>query len=207
MVVILSSPSGAGKSTLARMILATDDDISLSISVTTRAPRAGEVDGVDYHFIDHETYTDYANTGYLIEYAQVFDHDGYGTPKQPVLDALSSGHDILFDIDWQGALQINSALAEDVVNIFILPPSRQELEARLKRRASDAPEVIQRRMDKADQEISHFSEYDWVLINADLKAPVTAILGIIAADRIRLKRHPLISQFAESLRSNCFKNA
>ena len=200
MIIVLSSPSGAGKSTLSRMLLERDDALSLSVSVTTRAARDGEQDGKHYHFIDQADYDRLAATGALLEYAQVFDHY-YGTPKQPVMEALEQGRDILFDIDWQGTQQIHSALPNDVVRIFILPPSRAELENRLRKRAQDAPEVIARRMHKADQEISHFQEYDWVLINRDLEATCKQIQQIIATERQRLRRQPEIYSFAKSLLS------
>ena len=203
MIIVLSSPSGAGKSTLSRMLLERDDRLSLSVSVTTRAARDGEIGGVHYHFIDQNRYDELAATGALLEYAQVFDHH-YGTPKQPVIEALDQGQDILFDIDWQGTQQIHSALPDDVVRIFILPPSRAELEDRLRKRAQDAPEVIARRMHKADQEISHFSEYDWVLINRDLEATCTEIQQIIHTERTRLRRQPAIQAFAQSLLSTKF---
>ena len=203
MIVILSSPSGAGKSTLSRMLLERDNRLSLSVSVTTRAARDGEIDGTHYHFIDQKHYDEQVATGALLEYATVFDH-AYGTPKQPVLETLARGADILFDIDWQGTQQIHSALPDDVVRIFILPPSRAELEERLRKRAQDAPEVIARRMHKADQEISHFNEYDWVLINHDLEATCTEIQRISEAERQKLRRQPAIRAFAQSLLSEKF---
>ena len=202
MIIVLSSPSGAGKSTLAHMILQHNPHITMSISVTTRIPRRGEQEGVDYYFISEQEFHQRNDRGDLLESAQVFDHY-YGSPRTPVFEALESGTDVLFDIDWQGAQQLRAA-GKDAISIFILPPSRAELEQRLRRRSTDSEEVIARRMSKADQEISHFKEYDWVLVNRDLDATFEQIVQIIATERLRLHRQPNVSEFAKGLLSPDF---
>lgn len=198
LLLVLSSPSGAGKTTLSRRLLAADRAIRMSVSVTTRAPRPGEVDGKDYHFIDEPDFKRRADAGELIEYARVFDH-GYGTPKAPVLAALERGEDVLFDIDWQGTQQLAARMPGDVVRVFILPPSAEALEARLKTRAQDAPDVVARRMSKAAAEISHWAEYDYVLVNDDLDATLAALTAILAAERARRERLPGLTGFVQGL--------
>lgn len=200
LLLVLSSPSGAGKTTLSRRLLAEDGAIRMSVSVTTRAPRPGEVDGKDYHFIDEADFNRRAGAGELIEYARVFDH-GYGTPKAPVLAALERGEDVLFDIDWQGTQQLAARMPGDVVRVFILPPSAEALEARLKTRAQDAPEVVARRMSKAAAEISHWAEYDYVLVNDDLDATLATLTSILAAERARRERLPGLTGFVQGLLS------
>lgn len=200
LLLVLSSPSGAGKTTLSRRLLAQDGAIRMSVSVTTRAPRPGEVDGKDYHFIDEADFNRRAGAGDLIEYARVFDH-GYGTPKAPVLAALERGEDVLFDIDWQGTQQLAARMPGDIVRVFILPPSAEALEARLKTRAQDAPEVVARRMSKAAAEISHWAEYDYVLVNDDLDATLATLTSILAAERARRERLPGLTSFVHSLLS------
>lgn len=190
LLIIISSPSGAGKSTLAQRLMAWDPNITFSVSVTTRPPRPGETHGVHYHFIDKSTFRCMAEGGELLEHAEVFGNH-YGTPRAQVLAAIESGRDILFDIDWQGGQQIrNSDLADDVVSIFILPPSIAALEARLRSRGQDPEEVIAKRMAKAHDEISHWAEYDYVLINEDVDCTVERLKAIVTAERWRRNRRP-----------------
>ena len=184
LVLVLSSPSGAGKSTLAKHLLKSDDDIQMSVSVTTRAPRPGEVDGKDYHFISLEKFNTMAANDELLEHAMVFDN-GYGTPRQPVEDWLSSGQDVLFDIDWQGTQQVHEKLRDDLVRVFILPPSAKELHDRLFNRAQDKASVIAKRMAQASNEISHWAEYDYVVINDDLQHCQAEIAAILKAERLK----------------------
>ncbi|MEM9735037.1 MAG: guanylate kinase [Pseudomonadota bacterium] len=187
-LLVLSSPSGAGKSTLARRLLAEDPGFELSVSVTTRAPRPGEVEGRDYYFVDKARFSEMAAAGELLEYAQVFDNS-YGTPRQPVEAAVAAGRDVLFDVDWQGAQQLAASdLSEAVIKVFILPPSIGEIERRLNARATDAADVIARRMSKAEAEISHWAEYDYVLINDNLDHCFSQIRTIVAGERLRRPR-------------------
>ncbi|MFL2929776.1 MAG: guanylate kinase, partial [Candidatus Micropelagos sp.] len=167
LMLVLSSPSGAGKTTLSRMLLEVDNEIIMSVSATTRPPRSGETHGEDYYFVDKETFGLMANKNELLEHAKVFDNY-YGTPRGPVEEALISGKDVLFDIDWQGTQQLQEASADDLVRIFILPPSAAELESRLKKRAQDSPETVAKRMAKASDEISHYAEYDYIILNEDI---------------------------------------
>lgn len=188
MLVVLSSPSGAGKSTLTRRLLAEYDDVMLSISATTRRARPGEADGTHYFFVSQQEFDDMVSRGDMLETAQVFENS-YGSPREPVERAIVSGRDVLFDVDWQGAQQLRqSALRELVVSIFLLPPSIGELERRLYSRAADDEDVIARRMSKAFDEISHWAEYDYVLINDDLERCYSEIETIIAAERLRRDR-------------------
>ncbi len=190
LLIIISSPSGAGKSTLARRLMAWDPTIRFSVSVTTRPPRPGERHGVDYHFIDRPTFARMAAGGELLEHAEVFGNH-YGTPRAQVLEAIEEGRDILFDIDWQGGQQIrNSDLADDVVSIFILPPSIAALEERLRGRGQDPEEVIARRMAKARDEISHWAEYDYVFVNDDVDCTAERLRAIVTAERWRRSRRP-----------------
>lgn len=184
---ILSSPSGAGKTTLARRLLAADPNIAMSVSVTTRKPRPGEVDGVDYTFVDQARFDALEAAGELLEWARVFDHC-YGTPRAPVEAAIASGKDVLFDIDWQGAQQLSEKMKGDVVRVFVLPPSGSVLEQRLRSRAQDPPEVVQRRMAAASAEISHWAEYDYVIVNVDLEDSVRAVTSILNAERLKRER-------------------
>lgn len=198
-LIIISSPSGAGKSTLCRMIIQNDPLIKLSVSATTRNKRPQEIEGSDYHFIDSEKFISMANNQEFLEYAKVFDYH-YGTPKNLVDESLKKGSCVLFDIDWQGARQIKENFDKDsVISIFILPPSMQELERRLRARASDSEEVVQDRMKKAQDEISHFDEYDFILINDDLNNTYQKIRSIIESKRVlryeRLDITKFISQF------------
>lgn len=189
LMFVLSSPSGAGKTTIARALLASDALLTLSVSVTTRPPRAGEVDGRDYHFVSPETYERLVAAGELLEHAVVFGH-GYGSPRQPVERLLAAGRDVLFDVDWQGTRQLLAVARPDVVSVFVLPPSRSELERRLQRRAQDSAEVVRQRMAKAADEMSHFAEYDYIVVNAELSRAVQEVQAILAAERLR--RHRLV---------------
>lgn len=199
LAVILSSPSGAGKSTLARRLMAWDPSLSFSVSATTRAPRAGEEDGVHYYFRSREEFGKLVLDGEMLEHAEVFGNH-YGSPRAPVEAALSAGRDVLFDIDWQGGQQIrNSALGRDVVSIFILPPSIPELERRLRDRGQDDDAVIADRMLKSEAEISHWAEYDYVLVNDDIDAAETRLRTILSAERLRRDRQPWLTDFTRSL--------
>jgi guanylate kinase len=200
MLFVLSSPSGAGKSTISRRLLQDDDDVVLSVSVTTRPPRPGEVDGKDYHFIDIPRFEEMKAANDLLEHARVFDNY-YGTPKGPVNDQLTSGKDVLFDIDWQGTQQVEAQAASDLVRVFILPPSLRELERRLKSRAQDSDEVVAGRMAKASDEMSHCAEYDYVVINDDLEETLASVKAILTAERLRRQRQPGINDFVSALRS------
>lgn len=182
----LSSPSGAGKSTLAKKLLESDENMSLSISATTRAPRPSEVDGREYKFMDKETFEQMADRGEFLEHAMVFGNH-YGTPRAPVEAMLIQGRDVLFDVDWQGARALRAAEPQDVVGIFILPPSMAELERRLHARAEDSVDVINKRMARSLDEISHWEEYDYVLVNTLLEQTLAQVKQILAAER--LKRH------------------
>lgn len=201
LMLVLSSPSGAGKTTLSRMLLASDDQIDMSVSVTTRPPRRGERDGFDYHFVDNQRFGEMQNAGALLEWAKVFDHY-YGTPREPVEKALSDGRDILFDIDWQGTQQLLEAAADDLVRVFVLPPSAAELERRLLIRAQDSAEVVARRMSKASDEISHYAEYDYVLVNDDVDASFEIVKSILAAERQRRSRQTGLTDFVKRLRDS-----
>jgi guanylate kinase len=185
MMLVVSSPSGAGKTTLTRNLLQEEEDVVMSVSVTTRAKRASEIDSVHYHFISQKQFDRMRDNGELLESAKVHDHY-YGTPKEPVDAALAAGKDVLFDIDWQGTQQLKaSALAPDVVTVFVLPPSAAELKARLERRAEDPPEVIARRLRNAADEIPHWSEYDYVLVNRDLDKSFLRLRSILQAERLK----------------------
>jgi len=187
LMFILSSPSGAGKTTLSRHLLATDPALDLSVSATTRPPRATERDGVDYHFVGEDAFVEMVGNGEMLEHARVFDNH-YGSPRAPVEAALAEGRDVLFDVDWQGAQQIKLAMQGDVVSVFILPPSIDALESRLKSRAQDDDATVARRMDKAMDEISHWREYKYVLVNDDLEKCATQLAAILTAERLRLHR-------------------
>jgi guanylate kinase len=198
-LVVLSSPSGAGKSTMTRRLLAEREGISVSVSVTTRPPRPGEVDGVHYIFVSRQELGEMVERGDLLEHADVFGHR-YGTPRAPVEAALAEGRDMIFDVDWQGAQQLRlSALGRSVVSIFILPPSIAALAERLRRRAQDSAEVIAGRMAKARAEISHWAEYDYVLINDDLDRCYAEIVTIVEAERLRLTRQRGMRRFVDRL--------
>lgn len=197
-MLVLSSPSGAGKTTIAREVLSRDDKISMSVSATTRPKRPGEVSGVDYHFIDKTEFNMKRNQQEFLESAKVFDNY-YGTPAEPVMTALSAGTDVLFDIDWQGTQQLAEKAPDDVVSVFILPPSRSELERRLYRRAQDTPEEVARRMSKASSELSHYAEYDYIIINNLLGESVVRVMSILMAERLKRRRAVGISNFVKRL--------
>jgi guanylate kinase len=198
LMLVLSSPSGAGKTTLSRLLLERDPAIDLSISVTTRPPRPGEVDGRDYHFIDRAKFEAMIKAGELLEWAQVFGN-GYGTPRGPVVAALAAGRDVLFDIDWQGTQQLSEKGRNDLVSVFVLPPSVPDLEQRLKMRAQDAPDVIRARMAKAADEMSHWAEYDYVVVNRVVEDAFADVRAILAAERLKRERQPGLSAFVRSL--------
>lgn len=198
LMLVLSSPSGAGKSTLSRMLLETEPHMVMSVSSTTRPPRPGEVDGKDYHFLDRASFERMAANDELLEHAKVFDNY-YGTPARPVEQALASGHDILFDIDWQGTQQLAQKSPKDLVRIFILPPSMQELERRLNARAQDSAEIVARRMSKASEEISHWAEYDYVLVNDNLEESLVKIRAILKAERLKRDRQTGLVSFVRML--------
>ncbi|MEM6340146.1 MAG: guanylate kinase [Pseudomonadota bacterium] len=199
LLIILSSPSGAGKSTLARRLRAWDQNIALSISATTRAPRPGEIDGADYHFIDDASFKAMVAAGGMLEHAHVFGHF-YGSPSDPVQRAIDAGRDVLFDIDWQGAQQIrNSSLGPHTLSIFLLPPSISELRRRLENRAQDDDGVIARRMQKSWDEISHWDGYDFVLVNDDLDQTEARLKTIVEATRLRRLQQPDLTDHVRNL--------
>jgi guanylate kinase len=198
LMLVLSSPSGAGKTTLSRMLLAADANIAMSVSATTRAKRPNEIEGRDYFFVAPETFERMAGGGEFLEHATVFDHR-YGTPKKPVLDALVLGRDVLFDIDWQGAQQLKERAREELVSVFVLPPSHDELERRLRVRAQDSEDVVAKRMAKAASEISHWPEYDYVVVNSDLDATHAKIKAILDAERSRRARLVGVGDFVAAL--------
>jgi guanylate kinase len=194
MLLILSSPSGAGKTTLARRLLAADANLRMSVSFTTRAPRRGEVEGADYFFVDKAEFDQRRQAGELLEWAEVFGAS-YGTPKAQVLDLIEAGTDVVFDIDWQGARQLKRQLPTDVVRIFILPPDSKALEQRLRARKQDSEAVVARRLKAAANEIAHWSEYDYVLVNADLDVTFANLTGIVAAERLKRQRQTGLAEF------------
>ncbi len=200
LLFVLSSPSGAGKSTIARMLLASEPELSLSVSATTRAIRKGEQDGRDYHFVSLDQFREMAANHEFLEWAHVFDQR-YGTPRAPVDAMLSDGKDVLFDIDWQGAQQLHQIAGGDVVRVFILPPSMEELRRRLEGRATDAQEIIDRRMSRADAEISHWDGYDYVLVNDDVETCYAKVKTILAAERLKRSRQTGLIGFIRKLRT------
>jgi len=198
LLLILSSPSGAGKSTLTKRLLAWDPAIGFSVSATTRPPRPGEVDGRDYHFRPRAEFEAMAAAGGLLEHAEVFGHL-YGSPRAPVEAALAEGRDMVFDIDWQGGQQIRQAMRDDVVSVFVLPPSIAELERRLLGRGQDSAAVIASRMAESRDEISHWAEYDYVLVNRDLEATTSDLIAILRAERLRRSRQTGLAAFVKAL--------
>ncbi len=199
LMLVLSSPSGAGKTTISRRLLEDDGAIAMSVSVTTRPPRPGEVDGKDYHFITVDEFNRLAGNHDLLEHARVFDNY-YGTPRGPVEEALASGKDVLFDIDWQGTQQLAHNARADLVSIFILPPTVEELERRLRARAQDSEEVVAKRMSKAADEMSHWAEYDYIIVNHDVDSSVAAVRSILGAERLKRERQVGLADFVNRLR-------
>ena len=199
---MLSSPSGAGKTSIARSLLTRDKEINMSVSATTRPRRPGEAEGRDYYFVDEEKFKTDINKGLFLEYARVFDHY-YGTPLGLVQKLLSSGCDVLFDIDWQGTQQIKAKARDDLVSIFVLPPSTAELEKRLITRAQDSAEVVAGRMARAADEMSHYPEYDYIIVNHDLDQSIDAVHTILKAERLRRSRQVNLTEFMKQLREGC----
>lgn len=199
LMFVLSSPSGAGKTTISRALLGREPELVMSVSATTRPRRPGEVDGEDYFFVDPQSFNEMINRRALLEHAKVFGNY-YGTPSRPVEQALAAGKDVLFDIDWQGTQQISQNARDDLVSIFILPPSVAELERRLNRRASDPADVVAARMAKASEEISHWAEYDYIVVNDDLENSLAGISSILAAERLKRTRQTGLVDFVKGLR-------
>ena len=200
LMLVLSSPSGAGKTTLSRMLLKADRGVELSVSVTTRVKRRGEINRRDYHFIDRARFDAMVKSGDLLEWAEVFNHC-YGTPRRPVEKALRAGRDVLFDIDWQGTQQLREKARDDLVSVFILPPSATELERRLKRRAQDSKDVIKSRMAKAAGEMSHWPEYDYVVVNRDIDEAFSEVRAILGAERRKRERQIGLTEFVRGLQA------
>lgn len=200
-MLVLSSPSGAGKTTLSRMLLKADRGVELSVSATTRPKRRGEVNGRDYHFIDSSRFEAMMKAGELLEWAEVFGH-WYGTPRRPVTKALQAGRDVLFDIDWQGTQQLREQARSDLVSVFILPPTVKELERRLRDRAQDSKDIIHSRMAKAGGEMSHWPEYDYVIVNTEIDAAFAEVRAILAAERRKRERQIGLSDFVRDLQAN-----
>ena len=198
LMVVLSSPSGAGKTTLTRRLLAENADMTMSVSATTRPPRSGERDGEDYYFVTKTRFAELEEQGEFLEHAKVFDNH-YGTPRGPVEEALMRGQDVIFDIDWQGAQQLTQAAPYDLVKIFILPPNMRELEKRLRTRAQDSDAVIAKRMSKSEAEISHWAEYDYVVVNEDIETALQELLSIVRSERMRSRRQMWLGGFVKSL--------
>jgi len=200
LMLVLSSPSGAGKTTIARKLLEEDKDIEISVSHTTRKKRKGERDGKDYHFVNHDAFTRMRDQGEFLEWAVVFDNY-YGTTRKPVEQALAEGRDVLFDVDWQGAASLRAKAKDDVVTVFILPPTAADLEQRINVRALDPPEIVRRRMLGASNEIQHWTEYDYVVVNYDIGRSVAAIRAILAAERLRRTRLTGLKDLVQNLLS------
>ncbi len=198
MLVVLSSPSGAGKSTIAKALLNTEDNLAMSVSATTRAPREGEVEGKHYYFVSQDKFTAMVTEGAFLEHATVFGNS-YGTPKAPVETALEEGHDVLFDVDWQGAQEIQQYARDDIVSIFVLPPSVEELEQRLRSRGEDSESVVRDRMSKASSEMSHWDSYDYVIINKDIDDSVASVRSILGAERKKRHRQKGLLEFVRKL--------
>ncbi len=197
-MLVISSPSGAGKSTIARELLSKQENLKLSVSVTTRGQRGSEIDGTHYHFISDREFSRMRDSDSLLEWAQVHSNF-YGTPADPVEDALDNGNDMLFDIDWQGGLQLMEKARIDVVSVFILPPSLEELKSRLVRRAEDSPEVIEKRLENAMNEIPHWRDYDYVVVNDDLERAFGQVSAILQAERLRRDRRPGLFDYVDRL--------
>lgn len=199
LMLVLSSPSGAGKTTISRQLLELEPQLALSISVTTRAKRPGETAGIDYHFVEATEFNLMINRGEFLEYAKVFDNY-YGTPKAQMAQEISLGRDFLFDIDWQGTQQLAHNAREDLVSIFVLPPSTHELARRLHSRAQDSTEVVAKRMAKAADEMSHWAEYDYIIVNHDIESSVESVRAILRAERLRRQRQIGLTHFVKGLR-------
>lgn len=197
-MLVLSSPSGAGKTTLARRLIESERNVQMSVSCTTRKKRKGEADGRDYHFVDRETFMRMRDQGEFLEWAVVFDNY-YGTPRKPVEEALAAGRDVLFDVDWQGAEKLRAEASSDVVTVFILPPSGKALELRLKERAQDSVDVVEARMRGASNEIQHWTDYDYVVVNRDVDQSLAALGAILAAERLRRIRQTGLKDFVQAL--------
>jgi len=198
LMFVLSSPSGAGKTTLSRLLIERMAGLRMSVSVTTRQKRPGEVDGRDYFFVDHQKFHAMAGNGELLEWATVFDN-GYGTPREAVEAALSAGEDVLFDIDWQGTQQLREKAGKDVVSVFILPPSAADLEKRLHTRAQDSDEVIRGRMSRASHELSHWAEYDYIVVNHAIEDAFAEVQSILKAERLKRERRIGLTEFVRGL--------
>jgi len=198
LMVVLSSPSGAGKSTMTRKLLAENPHMTMSVSATTRRARSGEQDGEDYYFVGKTEFSNMLDNDEFLEHAKVFDNY-YGTPRAPVEAALADGHDVVFDIDWQGAQQLTQAAGDDLVKIFILPPSKRELESRLHTRAQDSASVIAKRMAKSEAEISHWAEYDYIIVNDDIDIAMDELRTIVAAERLKRRRQYWLGPFVKGL--------
>ncbi|HYL33012.1 MAG TPA: guanylate kinase [Stellaceae bacterium] len=198
-LLVLSSPSGAGKTTITRALVAREPQLALSVSVTTRPRRAGEVDGKDYHFVDPPRFAAMVANDDLLEHATVFGHS-YGTPRAPLMAAIENGRDIITDIDWQGTQQLQAKIGADLVSVFILPPSMAALEARLKSRAQDSDEVVRARMAKSSEELSHWDAYDYVVINDDFEDSVRRVQAILSAERVQRRRQVGLAEFVNRLR-------
>jgi guanylate kinase len=198
LMLVLSSPSGAGKTTLSRRLLQTDPDIVMSVSATTRAPRPNEVDGQDYFFVSPQRFDEMVKAGEFLEHAIVFGNQ-YGTPRMPVMAALEAGKDVLFDIDWQGTQQLKMQAREDLASVFVVPPSKAELERRLRIRAQDSEDVVKARMAKANDELSHWAEYDYLLMNDDIQHAQGKLEEILRVERSRRARQPGLAQFVRNL--------
>ncbi len=199
LMLVLSSPSGAGKTTIARQILAADPLLVMSVSSTTRPPRPGERPGIDYDFVSVAQFEAMVQAGAMLEHAKVFDNY-YGTPAAPVREALASGRDVLFDIDWQGTQQLRQSARSDLASIFVLPPAVAELERRLRERAQDSPDVVAKRMAKAGDEMSHWPEYDYIVVNQTLPTSVASVQAILTAERLRRDRQVGLAAFVNGLR-------
>jgi guanylate kinase len=204
LMFVLSSPSGAGKTTLSRMLVAETPALQMSVSATTRPKRPGEVDGKDYHFVDQKRFDAMVANGELLEWAKVFDNR-YGTPRAPVETSLAAGKDVLFDIDWQGTQQLRSRSPNDVVSVFILPPSVSALEQRLHTRAQDSEEVIRSRMKKAGDEMSHFDAYDYIVVNDNIGIAFEAVKSILRAEQLKRERQVGLAGFVRGLQSQLQK--
>jgi guanylate kinase len=199
LMLVMSSPSGAGKTTISRELMRLDDNLIMSVSATTRAPRSAEVEGKDYFFVDHDGFKNMLEENEFLEHAEVFGNF-YGTPRGPVEAALSKGQDVLFDVDWQGTQQLEESAGKDLVSIFILPPSTAELERRLTTRAQDSEDVVRSRMAKAADEMSHFQEYQYVIVNHDVSESVVEVQSILRAERLKRARQIGLHEFVTNLR-------